>query len=107
MQMLIQLSVKPLSFIKNFLTFEFILKSTTENAIFLLKKQLRPEKVDYFNFKYEKEKNKHSAVINADKYIYYKNIYIFVNRLRNLITQYDEITIKKMIVSVLHDFALM
>ena len=69
--------------------------------------QLRPKEVDYFDPEYEKEKNTHSAVINADKYVYYKDVYIFVNRLRDLTTQYDETIIKKVIVSVLRDSALM
>ena len=101
--MFIQLSVKSFFFVKNFSASDsFFVFEVASNF-----SQLCFEEVDYFDFEYEKEKDKHSVVINADKYVYYKNVYIFVNRLRNLITQYNEITIKKVIVSILRDFVLM
>ena len=109
MQMLVQLNVKSRSFVKNSSASDLFSAFDSSFAVEAVSNfsQLCFEEVDYFDSEYEKEKNKHSTIINADKYVYYKDVYIFVNCLKNLIIQYNEITVKKVIVSILRDFALM
>ena len=72
-------------------------------------RQLRLEKIDYFDFEYEKKTSKKRAysVMNANKYVFYRDVYIFTNRLKNLATQYDEISIRKVLIVCFQDFVLM
>ena len=37
--------------------------------------------IDFFNFIFEKEK----SIVNSRKYIFYKDVYIFVNRLKKIV----------------------
>ena len=53
---------------------------------FLLYKQprvLRAEKIKYFDSEYQNAIIE--SIINVDKYIYYRDVFIFVDRLKNLI----------------------
>ena len=38
--------------------------------------------IEYFDSTYENEKN--NSIVNVDQYIYYRNVFIFVDRLKNL-----------------------
>ena len=48
---------------------------------------MKSKEVEFFNLEYKDIK----LVINAGKYIFYKNIYVFVNRLKDLITNKNDI----------------
>ena len=48
---------------------------------------MKLEEVEFFNLEYKDIR----LVINADKYIFYKNIYVFVNRLKDLVTNKNNI----------------
>ena len=39
--------------------------------------------INYFNFDYKNINN--AFIVTFDKYVFYRNIYVFVNRLKNLI----------------------
>ena len=48
-------------------------------------KALRAEQVEYFDPKYQQEQGDISGpVANAGKYVYYRDIYVFVNRLKTI-----------------------
>ena len=78
-------------------------------------KQLRVENVSYFDFEYKHEKNISSAkikqryifVVNVEKHVYYIEIYIFVDKLKNLIISHDETTIFEIFIFCFRDDALM
>jgi len=48
-----------------------------------------------------------AIVVNAKKHIFYCDVYVFVNRLKNLVILYDNEAIKNVIVACLRSFALM
>ena len=51
--------------------------------------KLRFEEMRYFDLKYQNEKSfQNFAIVNAEKHVYYRDIYLFVNRLKNLDAQY-------------------
>ena len=41
---------------------------------------MKLEEVEFFDLEYEDIR----SIINADKYIFYKDIYVFVDRLKNI-----------------------
>ena len=41
------------------------------------------ENINYFDFDYENAKN--ASIVIVDKHVFYKNIYVFIDRLKNLI----------------------
>ena len=47
-------------------------------------KQLRAEEVNYFDPKYKKETVKNALVVNAEKHVFYRDVYVFVDRLKDL-----------------------
>ena len=54
-------------------------------------KKFRSNNINYFDFKIENENN----IVLINKYIFYKKIYIFVDRLKDLIAIKNKIKIKK------------
>ena len=46
--------------------------------------KLRFKKMKYFDLKYQNEKIFNFAIINVKKHVYYRDIYVFVNKLKNL-----------------------
>ena len=46
--------------------------------------------MNFFNFKYKNLLNINILIINFDRYIFYRNIYIFIIRLKNIFLLRDE-----------------
>ena len=61
---------------------------------------MKLEEVEFFNLEYEDTK----PVVNSDKHIFYKNIYVFVNRLKDLITNKNDV--KNVLTACLRESAL-
>ena len=61
---------------------------------------MKSKEVEFFNSEYEDTR----PVMNADKHIFYKNIYVFVNRLKDLITNKNDI--KNVLTACLRESAL-
>ena len=63
----------------------------------------------YFDSKYQSEQgikiSTNDLIVNANKYVYYRNVYIFIDKLKNLTNQ--RLNIKSIIISYFRDFALM
>ena len=45
---------------------------------------LRAEEIRYFDSEYQQEQRQQGLIINASKYVYYRDVYIFMNRLKDL-----------------------
>ena len=69
---------------------EIIIINITIN-IYANPKEFRSNNINYFDFETEDE----DSIVLINKYIFYKNIYIFVDRLKNLIIIKDKKKIKK------------
>ena len=72
--------------------------------------KLRSEEVGYFDPEYQGEsisQNINSAVVNAGKHVYYRDVYIFVDRLKDLGAQYGNTTVFNLIVACFRGSALM
>ena len=66
---------------------------------------LRAEEVGYFDPEYQQEQgNTQGPVVNAGKYVYYRDVYIFVDRLKDLASQHD---VKQLLSACLRGTALM
>ena len=64
--------------------------------------QFRAEEMGYFDLEYQFEQNiSNGSIVNANKHVYYCDVYIFIDRLKDLIIQHD---VK--ISSYLRDFVL-
>ena len=69
------------------------------------------EQMNYFDFDYKKEKQTTmsssfiESIINANKHVYYKNVYVFVNRFKNLKSQHEHQLMKNVIKSCFRDDA--
>ena len=66
--------------------------------------QLRAEHVGYFDPEYQPEHGQQGPVVNAGKYVYYRDVYVFVDRLKDLAMQHD---VKQVISSCFRGSALM
>ena len=80
-------------------------------AIATAKPEIRAESVGYFDPEYQNEKEQGSTnngpVVNAGKYVYYKDIYVFVDRLKDLAKQQGDIKIRNVVSECLRGSALM
>ena len=69
---------------------------------------LRAEKIKYFDSEYQtKNIYKQIFLVNADKHVYYRDIYIFVNRFKNIIFLRDKSAIRQIITICFRDFVFM
>lgn len=70
--------------------------------------KLRAKEMKFFDSKYQSERTSIIivAIINASKYVFYRDIYVFVNRLKDLIVLHNNNAIKNILVVCLRDFAL-
>ena len=69
--------------------------------------QLRAEEVGYFDPEYQQEHGSNGPVVNAGKHVFYKDIYVFTNRLKDLAVQRGERDTKAVIASCFRGSALM
>ncbi|KAM0801511.1 hypothetical protein BDR22DRAFT_888412 [Usnea florida] len=70
--------------------------------------QLRAEEVGYFDPEYQQEHGSlNGPVVNAGEYVFYKDVYIFTDRLKDLAVQRGEADIKAVIALCLRGSALM
>ena len=68
---------------------------------FTVSKSSKSEEIKYFDFDYKQKKKDHitiksrayNSVVNVDKHIYYIEIYVFVNKLKNLQHQHHDIDV--------------
>lgn len=73
----------------NFFNFlNFLDFSSQNNLINIVKKKFRQFKltkdINYFDSKYNDFNNTNILIINVDYYIFYRNIFVFMNCLKNL-----------------------
>ena len=63
----------------------------------------------YFDSKYQSEQeieiSTNDSIVNAGKYVYYRNVYIFIDKLKNVTNQH--LDIKLIIILYFRDSALM
>ncbi|CAD6581700.1 MAG: hypothetical protein ASARMPRED_000679 [Alectoria sarmentosa] len=66
---------------------------------------LRAEEVGYFDPEYQQKQGQQGPIVNAGKYVYYRDVYIFVDRLKDLaVTRND---VKSVMTACFRGFALM
>ena len=91
-------------------SFEFFnIKSEFYNSSI---KSLSVDQMSYFDFEYKKEKNKTTLfssfiefIMITNKYVYYKNVYVFVDRLKNLMSQHEHNQIRNVLKNYFRDDA--
>ena len=66
---------------------------------------IRPEEVGYFDPDYQPEQEANAAVVSVGKYVWFRDVYMFVNRLKDFVAQGKDI--KSVITSCLRGSALM
>ena len=60
--------------------------------------------IEYFDWTYKNEKN--NSIVNIDRYIYYRNIFIFVDRLKNLKKDFVDARVRELVVFCLRNETL-
>ena len=57
--------------------------------------QFRAKKMRYFDLEYQSEQRiaSHDFIVNVGKHVYYRDVYIFVDRFKDLVIRYDIIYI--------------
>lgn len=63
------------------------------------------ENIEYFDFEYEDFFDKNSFIMNFNRYIYYRDIYVFIDRLKNLKQNLFDFKIKKYVFACLKNNA--
>ena len=66
---------------------------------------IRPEEVGYFDPDYQSEQEPNAAIVSVGKYIWFRDVYIFVTRLKDFVAQGKDI--KSVVTSCLRGSALM
>lgn len=70
--------------------------------------KLRAEEVGYFDPEYQQEQGmSHGPVVNAGKHIFYKDVYVFTDRLKDLAAQRGESDIKSVMTACFRGSVLM
>ena len=64
------------------------------------------ENIDCFDSKYSNSSNKNSFIMNFDRYIYYRDVYVFIDRLKNLKQSFFDFRIKKYVFACMKNDAL-
>ena len=57
--------------------------------------------INYFDFIYENDKN--NIIVNVDRHIYYRDVFVFIDRFKNLEKNSLKTRIKKFVASCLRD----
>ena len=66
------------------------------------------ENIEFFNFIYDNLIGGNFVIINADKHIFYRDVYVFCNRLKNFAKNFiDEQKVKELIFNCFHESSLM
>ena len=68
--------------------------------------------MNYFDSKYQKQKTSKIFkififVVNTNKHVFFKNVYVFIDRLKNLMILYNENQIQNVFIVCFRDFVLM
>ena len=63
------------------------------------------ENIDFFDSRRENDKNK-DVIVNVDRHIYYKNVFVFTDKLKDLKKSFFDHKIRELIVECLRDDAL-
>ena len=58
--------------------------------------------IDFFDFRRENDKNK-NVIVNVDRHIYYKNVFVFIDKFKNLQKSSFDHKMRKFIVECLRD----
>ena len=61
--------------------------------------------IDFFDSRRENDKNK-NVIVNVDRHIYYKNVFVFIDKLKNLKKNFFDHRVRELIVECLRDDAL-
>ena len=75
--------------------------------------KLRFEDVNFFDSNYQEKDKKivnhlaFASVVNANKHVFYRDVYVFTNKLFDLVKQHDNETIENVIIVCFRDIALM
>lgn len=73
-----------------------------------MRQKIRAEEVGYFDPEYQQEQGTISGpVVNADKHMFYRDVYVFIDRLKDLASQRNTITIRLIITACLRGSVLM
>ena len=78
-------------------------QSTNELAARLFEPKLKIENVSFFDPVQEKESKPFITIVHSDKHVFYKDVYVFVERLQNMTKQYDEKIIENLVTECLRD----
>ena len=60
------------------------------------------ENIDFFDFRRENDKNK-NVIVNVDRHIYYKNVFVFIDKLKDLKKNSFDHKIRELIDECLRD----
>ena len=60
--------------------------------------------IDFFDSRRENDKNK-NVIVNVDRHIYYKNVFVFIDRLKNLKKNSFDHKVRELVVECLRDDA--
>lgn len=64
------------------------------------------EEIEYFDSKYDELANTRSSIVNVEKHVFYRNVYTFVDRLKNLASLRDNDKLKIAISQCLRESVL-
>ena len=67
---------------------------------------LRSKYIDYFDSFFEEDKDLESFVVNTNRHVFYRNVFVFINRLRDLTTKHISAVVTALIQGYLRDEAL-
>ena len=63
------------------------------------------ENIDFFDSRRENDKNR-NVIVNVDRHIYYKDVFVFIDRLKNLKKSSSDHKVRELVAECLRDDAL-
>ena len=60
------------------------------------------ENIDFFDFRRENDKDR-DVIVNVDRHIYYKNVFVFIDRFKNLKKNSSDHKVRELVVECLRD----
>ena len=65
------------------------------------------ENIDYFDLNYNDDFNSTASIVNVERHVFYRDVYVFVNKLKNLAKDFtSESKIKKFVLDCLRESSL-
>ena len=81
----------------------FFTQNANDFAVRLFESKLKIENVNFFDSEKQEKNKSFTIIVHSSKHVFYKDVYVFVERLQDMAKQYDEKIIENLVIKCLRD----